>query len=109
MNAWFVTYFRSRWVNIIKAYFAVFDSEPYPYYGIVRFFFKSSVMIKGDNVHSTETIKSHGLTYVQWLQFYNDSQQPFVCVTDNYYEGDEIISLRQFLSRCIQCIAQGIQ
>ena len=87
--------------SITKAYFAVVDSEPCPYFGTVRFFFKSSVMIKGDNVHSTETMKSHDLAYVQWFQFYNSSQEPFFCITDNFYEDDEIISPRQFLSRCV--------
>jgi len=42
---------------IVKAYFAVIDAEPYPYFGIVRFFSKSSVMTKGDSVHSIDTIK----------------------------------------------------
>ena len=86
--------------SIVKAYFAVIDSEPYPYFGIVRFFFKSSVMIKGDN-SSTEIIKSYDLAYVQWFQFYNDSEDPFFLITDDFYTGDEIISPRRFISRCI--------
>jgi len=70
--------------SIVKAYFAVIDSEPYPYFGIVRFFFKSLVMIKGDN-SSTEIIKSHDLAYVQWLQFYNGSEDPFFLITDDLW------------------------
>ena len=50
--------------SIVKAYFAIIDSEPYPYFGIVRFFFKSSVIIT-DNVSSSDHTKSHDLAYVQ--------------------------------------------
>ena len=62
--------------SIFKAYFAIIDSdEPYPYFGIVQFFFKSLVLIKGA-ADSTEETKSHDLAYVQWFRFYSDSQDP---------------------------------
>ncbi|XP_065894304.1 uncharacterized protein [Dysidea avara] len=86
----------------VKAYFAVVDSEPgYPYFGIVRFFFKSLVIIKGNSFNPTETTKSHDLAYVQWFQFYNGSDDPFFQITDEFYDGDEIISPRRLVSRCV--------
>ena len=68
---------RSR---IVEAYFTAVDSEPYRYFGILRFFFKSLVMITGDSV--TETVKSHYLAYVQWFQCYSSSEEPFFQITD---------------------------
>ena len=45
--------------------FAIVDSdEPYPYFEVVQFFFKSLVLIKGA-ANSTEEAKSHNLAFVQ--------------------------------------------
>ena len=80
-----------------KAYFAIIDSdEPYPCFGILRFFFKSLVLIKGA-ADSTEETKSHDLAYVQW---FSDSQDPLFQITDDFYEGDEIVCPRRIVSRC---------
>ena len=82
--------------SVVKAFFAILDSEPYPYFGIVRFFFKSSIIIT-DNDYT----KSHDLAYVQWFKFYNGSPDPLFQVSDEFYGGDEILSPRRFVSRCV--------
>ena len=66
----------------------------------MRFFFKSLVLIKG-NADSTKKTKSHDLAYVQWFRFYDDSQDPLFQITDDFYEGDEIVSPCRFVSRCV--------
>lgn len=85
--------------SIVKAFFAVIDSEPCPYFGIVRFFFKSTIIIT-DHVNHSDHTKSHDLAYVQWFKFYCDFPDPLFQVRDEFYEGDEILSPRRFVSRC---------
>ena len=64
------------------------------------FFFTSVILIKDREV---EKVKSHDLAYVQWFKFHNPAQDPLselFQVTNDFYEGDEIISPRHFVSRC---------
>ena len=87
--------------SIVKAYFAIDDmNEADPYFGVVHFFFTSVILIRDREV---EKVKSHDLAYVQWFKFHNPAQDPLselFQVTNDFYEGDEIISPRHFVSRC---------
>ena len=57
-------------------------------------------MIEGNTDSETKETKSRDLAYVQWFRFYDDSQDPLFQITDNFYEGDEIVCPRRFVSRC---------
>lgn len=67
-----------------------------PYFGIVRFYFTITVIVKHQPKH-------HYLSYVTWLKFRLHDTDPLsrlYWVTKDVYQRDRIISPRRFLCRC---------
>lgn len=82
---------------VVKSMFVDRYDDLKPYYGVVRFYFTMTVVIK-------KKPKLHHLSYVTWLKFHSQSPEPHSklhLVTGNFYESDRIISPRRYLCRCV--------
>ena len=83
--------------NIVKAMYVDSSGELTPYFGIIKFFFKTSIVVDGKSL-------SHELAYVTWLKFRFSGQDPvsnLYGVSKDTYRKDKIISPRRFVSRCV--------
>ena len=83
--------------SIVKVMFADSDDELCPYFGIVRFYFISTILVNNQPI-------THHLTYVTWLKFkYStpDTLNHLYKVCKDFYCKDRIISPRRFLCRCV--------
>ena len=83
--------------SIVKVMFVNVDNELTPYYGVVRFYFVATIVVK-------ERAYYHHLAYVHWLKFRSSQVDPLCrlySVSKDTYQRDTIISPRRFLCRCV--------
>lgn len=83
--------------SIVKVMFVDNAGELAPYFGTVRFFFKTKIVVNGESL-------KHELAYVTWMKFRYSGPDPIshlYGVTNDTYQRDRIISPRRLLSRCV--------
>ena len=83
--------------SVVKAVFVDDENVLAPYFGVVRYFFTTTVVVDAQ-------AKLHYLSYVTWLKFKSETADPLskkFMITKNLYQRDRIISPRRFLCRCV--------
>lgn len=83
--------------SVVKVMFADVNNDLIPYFGVVRFYFKATTVIK-------KCSKVHCLAYVTWLRFKDYAHQKttqLYGVTNREYVNDRILSPRRFMCRCV--------
>ena len=83
--------------SIVKAIFVLDEHELAPYYGIVKFYFTVTAVVRGEP-------KLHYLSYVTWLKFKTsrpEEMSKLYMVSKDCYRSDRILSPRRFICRCV--------